>query len=364
MPKPNEGFGSLCFKFCCLAGHGGTFILDSSNDKDEVNDTPEWTMSQEWALLDLVPKFTVGEDVHARTFWAQLAASTPILSHFTDSDLQQRYDAIRSNRDGPGTVIHSNSTAIDAGTSAPLSFLRPPQVLQDWKVISTEGQPMRMSGILSDGRTIWFPIQTVGKFESDPAALDLEPSSMTAATAGGFVESVGGRIYELGQPATTIFMSEKETGQHKTSVVLSPQREDDEKSFKMSDAFRRFPWVSATTATMSALVASSILSAAIGYGSGLGIASIESRELSLQSASSLPPSTVMMRHHNRASGSVVVFQSSVTGMLPISEQRERAEVRVQQEQRLMERLLERLEQDQVVLQLLKMEEGFAGSLAP
>jgi hypothetical protein len=341
-----------------------TSILASSNDRSDVNDRPEWTMSQEWALLDLVAKFTVGDDVHARTFWTQLAASTPILSHFTESDLQQRYDAIHSNRRDPVTANNSNSTAIAADSSAPFSVLRPPLVLQDWKVISEEGQPMRMSGILSDGRAIWFPIQTVGKFESDPAALVMEPSSLAAATAGGFVEAVGGRIYELGQPAATTSIREQQTDRGNRSAVLRTQQGDDEKSVKMFDELRRFPWVSATTATMSALVASSILSAAIGYGSGLGIASIEARESSFQSASSLPPATVMLRHHSRASGSVVVFQSSVTGMQPLSEQRERAEMRVQQEQRLLERILERLEQDQVVLQLLRMEEDSAGSLAP
>ena len=340
-----------------------TSTLVFSNDQNDTNDTTEWTMSQDWALLDSVPEFTVGEDVHARTFWAQLAASTPMLSPFTEADLQQRYAAMLWNDYDPISVDHPAPSATFSSPAPPLPLLRSPQVLQDWKVLSEEGPSFRMSGVMSDGRAIWFPIQTVGKFESDPKSLDMEVKTRVGATAGGFVEAVGGRVYELGQPAAMKLNHEEQISERVTSVVL-PKQEKDGKSAMTLEALRRFPWVSATTATMSALFASSILSAAIGYGSGLGIASIEARESSLRSASSLPPSAVVLRQHSRTSGSVVIMQSRMAGTQSVSEQRERAEERVHQEQRLLERMLERLEKDQIVLQLLRMEEDAAGSLAP
>ena len=39
-----------------------------------------WTMGQDWALLDQLPKFTVGDDSNAQMFWKQLTAATSILN--------------------------------------------------------------------------------------------------------------------------------------------------------------------------------------------------------------------------------------------------------------------------------------------
>jgi hypothetical protein len=355
-------------------------LLSTSKSSNNPNDAngPEWTLSEDWELLDTVPKFTVGDDIHARTFWTQLAAATPELSRFRESDLHQRYVTLLDTHHNSRT--NRSDSSVPANTRQHQSssvWLASPPVLHDWVIsdnhfYSHRGQsntnkaslPM-MRGTLDD-RTIWFPIQTVGRLDtSSYGSFVFAPRTdvFEAAVPGGFVEAVGGRVYELGTPAAAAvsnylrgeFVTTKD-GKGMAIVPSTGIMGHDETTMSSQQPFS---WASAATATVSALVASSILSAAIGYGSGLGIASIEGRESSLRSASSLPPTTVIMVHKQGRTGSVSSPRSAT-----VAEQRDRAEARILHEQRLLKSISERLERDQIELQLLKQEEGAVGFLAP
>jgi hypothetical protein len=310
---------TLLFLVCLAQLHvAQPFVLDGGSKfkKTELRisnspnqNSPEWTLPEDWALMDTVPKFSVGDDSQARTFWAQLSAATPTLSRFAESDLQERYATLRNQ-----------------------SAFPPPPVLQDW-TITDESE--KMSGQL-EGRTVWFPIQMVGRLQTDPIKLDT-----VEAISGGFVEALGGRVYELGQPSIR---------RESFKSSDTPMREKDKPSI-LPNVLPNFPWVSATTATVSALIVSAIISASIGYGSGLSIASVETRESSLRTARSIPPT-------------VTVQSSGQSATRSVSEQRARTEVRVLREQRVIKSVTERLEQDQVDLQRLRQEEAATGSLAP
>jgi hypothetical protein len=66
-----------------------------------------------------------------------------------------------------------------------------------------------------------------------------------------------------------------------------------------------------------------------------------------------------MVHKQGRTGSVSSPRSAT-----VAEQRDRAEARILHEQRLLKSISERLERDQIELQLLKQEEGAVGFLAP
>lgn len=55
---------------------------------DAESKTCQWSMREEWALLDEAPSFTVGSGQNRVTFWGSLAAHNPILSQRTPSELQ------------------------------------------------------------------------------------------------------------------------------------------------------------------------------------------------------------------------------------------------------------------------------------
>ena len=58
--------------------------------------TSSWSLEQDWALIDQLPKFTVGEGSHIRTFWTQLLACTPILSEKSPDSLFRRCQELKS----------------------------------------------------------------------------------------------------------------------------------------------------------------------------------------------------------------------------------------------------------------------------
>ena len=72
---------------------------------------------------------------------------------------------------------------------------RSPPVLQEWSLDGT-----RLSGTL-DKRTVWLQYQSMGRLDGDPAGDTGNDANTSILTSpGGFVEAVGGRVYELGSP--------------------------------------------------------------------------------------------------------------------------------------------------------------------
>jgi len=242
-------------------------------------------MEEDWELLDKIPKFTVGEGSNARTFWSQMSCATAILSQKTDTELQERSKELNATIGG------------DA-----------PSILQDWKLNKDQ-----MSGTL-DGRTVWFVVQVAGHLEGSPQEND------APFGAGGYVEAVGGRVYEVGIPREPIKTDEP------TEKTIEPA-ENSKNVFTTS-----------ATAFVSALAASAILAAATGFGAGLSIGS----EMNTQPV--------------RRSAMVHVEAST-------TERRAATEARVLREERVMTTVTERLTDDKAMLQKLRSDEIAAGTQA-
>ena len=70
---------------------------------------------------------------------------------------------------------------------------RSPPVLQEWSLDGTH-----LSGTL-DKRTVWLQYQLMGRLDGDPAGdAGNDASTSILASPGGFVEVVGGRVFEWG----------------------------------------------------------------------------------------------------------------------------------------------------------------------
>lgn len=124
-----------------------------------------WRAEEDWAILDETPAFTVGSGTNAVTFWSALATASTVLCQRTALELEQR-------------MAH---LAADKNLSA-ASFGREPSVLSSWERLP-DG---RFTGTV-DGRTVWLTVELEGRLASDPRA------------GAGYLISVGGRVYELGE---------------------------------------------------------------------------------------------------------------------------------------------------------------------
>jgi len=285
-----------------------------------------WTLEEDWALIDKVPIFTIGEsELMKRTFWAQLLISSPELStKSSEMELQKRYKELSSQYlEKEGKVLPS------AGKSPP--------VLEDWFIENESGG--RVVGVF-DGRTVWFSSNMMGRIDGN-SQID------NPLLPGGFVEAAGGRIYEFGQPNMNM-----------NTLLNKDQRT---KSVTESKGFRGIEWFTgrtALTATASALFASVILSFAVGYGAGLSLSSTStntySREAALvHSKSAIVPSSSSVRIIERSS------YTPSSGVLPertISEKRAIKEAQVLNEQRRVQFLKDKLEKDEINLRQLRQEE--------
>lgn len=137
-----------------------------ARDLRALESTPLWRDEEDWALLDAAPEFTVGAGNTAVTFWTALASSSAVLCERSSSECAERAEVLATQR---------NLT---------LSCGPEPEVLDSWSRLPGG----RITGRLNS-RTIWLTVAAEGRLASDPRS---EP---------GYVEAVGGRVYELGVPA-------------------------------------------------------------------------------------------------------------------------------------------------------------------
>lgn len=315
------------------------------NDEDSIS---SWRLEQDWALIDQLPHFTVGENDQIRTFWTQLVTATPLLSDKDINDVQQRCQELANEQ--------SSLTAGDIPRRPPqdLIFGPSPPIIQNWDsdvtirrlssaslsttITNNDG---KMVGQTEDGRTIWLRYYCIGRLKGDPFNDGTNDCWMMP---GGYLEAIGGRIYELGQPSSNV----ANRGDHQQQIpssLLSPSP-----IFQSSSSSSSDNWMQSKTATISALLASTILSACIGYGTGLS-ASIPSSELS----TSIPPCPYAN------TGKVVTIRTTSSGSIitaspSISEQRAGSEYRVYREQRLLQQISNRLEKNEVELDILRQQE--------
>jgi len=124
-------------------------------------DEKKWTQSEDWALADAVPQFTVGQSSSVSTFWTALATTTPELGSRSATECERRF------------------AKLDAEEPAG----KQPPVLEDWSKLDDGRYTGRLAGQSS---FVWLTVALEGRLASDPRTD--EP---------GYVEAIGGQIYEL-----------------------------------------------------------------------------------------------------------------------------------------------------------------------
>jgi len=118
----------------------------------------------------------------AATFWTALSSSNAALCQRSPAECAQR-----------AAQLAQNSTTLEFG--------REPKVLEAWSRLA-DG---RVVGRL-DARTVWLTVETEGRLASDPRS------------SAGYIETIGGRVYELGEPAA----SREASGEASGSSALPP----------------------------------------------------------------------------------------------------------------------------------------------
>ena len=128
-----------------------------------------WSADEDWALADGLAGFTAGRgDDNAATFWTALAASSAVLGRRSGSECYERTCQLAREQ---------NLTQ---------AFGPEPQVLDSWSRLP-DG---RFTGTV-DGRSVWLTVEAEARLASDPRS------------TAGYVETLAGRIYELGRPDPT-----------------------------------------------------------------------------------------------------------------------------------------------------------------
>lgn len=283
-------------------------------------------------LLDQLPKFTVGEGDQARTFWTQLCAATPRLASKDVNDLIERCQ-----------VLQANYT---------LKFGHSPPLLQKWDMdISPSSRDNRAVGTLEDGRVVFLNYHLVGRLPGDILSDAASPSVM-ALIPGGYLEAVGGRIYELGEPRQLATKSGAPNQHHNRHSAEFHDSIGSSVPAQLNPSKDLAWWVPGATGTVSAILASTVLSACIGYGAGLGVIADGSRGgsavPSTPARQSIPTRSPISSAH--ADLQILHYKSASAYSSPSLEERKAwAEYRVLREQRMIENLLEQLERDQLDL---------------
>jgi hypothetical protein len=312
-------------------------LLVADNKEQE-----EWAMEEDWALLDQIPRFTViGEDersTQTRTFWTQLCAATPILAKREPSDLYQRCQELAEQQQQ-----HAEEKELLQGRRS-LVYGPSPPLLENWQ-IDLHRLDGKVVGQTDDGRTIWLRYHCIGRLQGDPFS-DLSPS-LLSLLPGGYLEAVGGRVYELGQPRLLQQASHEQKEVHNTPLSSSFLIVNHHHEHEANKNYVGW-WLPVTTATMSALLASTVLSACIGYGAGLAIISDQGIYSPSSTGGPQTATTASIRNRNP--------KVQMNSQPSIAEQRARAEACVLREHRLLHTFTERLEIDQKYLNSLIQQE--------
>lgn len=322
--------------------------LSSLMDGNEESEA--WSLKEDWALMDNLPKFTVSSSTETRTFWTQLWSENAI--YFSTKQPEDLYKRVQE-LDSQQMKLQSDKKGRKDETTRSLTFGPSPPVLENWKLEG--GESNRVVGQIgtndSGQRTIWFHYHVIGRLEGGPFA-DTS-SGAVSLFPGGYIEAVGGRIYELGQP-----MLLEDWGVDNLNAVKSIHQEHSaQKSTTESSIFSKW-WIPGSTAAISALVSSTILSACIGYGAGLAIISDSSHH-----PATTPPTPTMLTVESVLAGPASQSSSLSAGSrrsasntdqtASTEELKTRTEYRILREERLLQRISERLDLDKQNLKQLE-----------
>ena len=345
-----------------VAAHGlderNSIVIDTgpmtdtrlASHMNENEESDAWTLQEDWALMDNLPKFTVSSSTETRTFWTQLwSENASLFSTKQPEELYKRVQELDSQQIAE-MKLQSDEKGLTDETTRSLTFGPSPPVLENWKL--EEGECNRVVGqIRTDGsgqRTIWFHYHLIGRLEGDPFA-DTS-SSAVSLFPGGYIEAVGGRIYELGQP----MLLEDWRVDNLNAIKSIAQESTDRKSTTESSLFSKW-WIPGSTAAISAFVSSTILSACIGYGAGLAIISDSSHH-----PTTTPPTPTMLTVESVLAGPSSSLPagtrqsaSNTDQTASTEELKTRTEYRILREERLLQRISERLDLDKQNLKQLE-----------
>lgn len=232
----------------------------------------------------------------------------------------------------------------------------------------------RAVGTLDDGRVVWLHYHLVGRLPGDLLSESSSPSLM-ALIPGGYLEAVGGRIYELGEPSHAGDSKEANDNTLRHGLWEDTDSSQDHAFARSSHQSHNDPawWFPATTGTVSGLLASTVLSACIGYGAGLGIIADTTgpHHAAATTTTQQPLNTIptVLNHRNTADDSnsvhMIHYKSSSYNTPSLEESMARAEYKVLREERLLKKIAEELEKDQADLkglqQIQLMEQQARGS---
>lgn len=129
------------------------------------SDESAWSAEEDWTLADRVPDFTAGRGRDTATFWTALVASDPILYWRSPQDCSKRMAWLAAEQ------------------NLSQAFGPEPPVLDAWSRLG-DG---RFTGTV-DGRVVWLAVEQEARLASDPRS------------RAGYIETVAGRVYELGSP--------------------------------------------------------------------------------------------------------------------------------------------------------------------
>ena len=274
-------------------------------------DEKEWTMVEDWALLDAVPEFTVrgggsGSSETVATFWQQLTAATPALARKSAEEVELRAIELRARR-----KLESNGTAAVAAAAAAAG--PSPQALEQWRRL----EDGRFAGRLSlGGSSVAVAVELEGRLAS----------GSEAAQTGGFVVALGGRIYELGEPsaaqlaeepaAAAVAVAGGSSGLDGSGGVASLGGG----KTSLGDGMLRVPWGGVMASSAAAMAGAAVLAGMVGFGAGLAsslsIESEQSQQLQQQQQQSPPPQMSTVTVYRSSSVDPKTFSATSLPMLP------------------------------------------------
>ena len=269
----------------------------------------DWATREDFALLDGAPAFSVGSGAQAVTFWQSMVASTPELAARSAEDCERRWAELKP----------ADDTAARVGPQ--------PAVLEEWSRMA-DG---RISGrIAGQSSAVWLTVALEGRLASDPR-VD-EP---------GYIEAVGGRIYELGAASLAAAPSASAAPPADAAPAASP--------------------LSAAAASPVAVALGVLLAGAAGFGAGMSTAPPPppppaprvTRVFISQAGSKAEQTSQQLQ---QLAGTPPKSPASLT----VKEQRERAELRVDRDKKKLEMMQQRIREDEQTLSELKRVEGERG----
>lgn len=140
-------------------------------------DTDDWLLTEDWALFDAVPLYTVSTSQTSlpATFWAQLTAATPALAA----------------RDAQDVEAHFQDLVRKQGNASKVRFGPQPATLESWKRLPDGSFRGRLGSSL-----VRLKAEIEGTFSDDD-----DDDGFAALTKPCYIVALGGRVYELGDPA-------------------------------------------------------------------------------------------------------------------------------------------------------------------